>query len=82
MHSYGWDESLWGGEQPSKHWLDEACPEKPVVLERMCGHKLVINSKAGMSHRKTSGPPVEEAPQHRPCKLYMDLRCLWRLSMA
>lgn len=48
VYSYGWDESLWGGQEPSKHWLDEACPDKPVVLERMCGHKLVINSRAGL----------------------------------
>lgn len=47
VYSYGWDESLWGGEQPKKQWLDEACPDKPVALERMCGHKIVVNSRAG-----------------------------------
>jgi len=47
VYSLGWDESLWGGERPHKSWLDEACPDKPVMLMRMCGHKIVVNGKAG-----------------------------------
>jgi len=47
VYSLGWDETLWGGEQPHKSWLDEVCPDKPVLLVRMCGHKIIVNGEAG-----------------------------------
>ena len=48
VYAVGWDETLWGGEQPHKSWLDEVCPDKPVALGRMCGHKLLVNGMAGI----------------------------------
>jgi predicted amidohydrolase YtcJ len=47
VYSLGWDETLWGGEQPHKSWLDEVCPDRPVLLVRMCSHKVIVNGEAG-----------------------------------
>lgn len=47
VYAMGWDEAVWGGEQPHKSWLDEVCADKPVILTRMCGHKVIINTLAG-----------------------------------
>ena len=43
----GWDqEKLAEKRYPSRKDLDEASPEKPVLLRRICGHICVVNSAA------------------------------------
>lgn len=43
----GWDESKWDAARyPSKADLDRIAPEHPVVLVRVCGHLVSVNSKA------------------------------------
>lgn len=42
----GWDQNLWEGQRfPNKAILDEAFPNKFVVLERVDGHAAFVNSK-------------------------------------
>lgn len=41
-----WDHTLWGGELPSKDWIDEFTQEKPVAIYRMDGHMILANSAA------------------------------------
>lgn len=41
-----WDHTLWGGELPSKDWIDEFTTENPVVIFRMDGHMVLANSMA------------------------------------
>lgn len=41
-----WDHTLWGGELPSKDWIDEFTKEKPVAIYRMDGHMILANSAA------------------------------------
>lgn len=41
-----WDHTLWGGELPTKEWIDEFTSENPVVLYRMDGHMVLANSAA------------------------------------
>ncbi len=41
-----WDHTLWGGELPSKEWIDEFTKEKPVAIYRMDGHMILANSAA------------------------------------
>ncbi len=41
-----WDHTLWGGELPSKDWIDKFTKEKPVALYRMDGHMILANSTA------------------------------------
>src|SRR5262249_23599024 len=43
----GWIESRWSPPVfPTRQDLDEAAPARPVVLERIDGHALVVNSLA------------------------------------
>jgi predicted amidohydrolase YtcJ len=41
-----WDHSLWGGELPSRQWIDAVTPEHPVWVNRLDGHMALANSKA------------------------------------
>ena len=72
VQGIGWDEVSWGGPSPHKSWLDDVCPQNPVILHRMCGHKAVISSSAGRrsypTHATVSQPVRCSAcvvsPQH------------------
>ena len=41
-----WDHENWGGELPSKAWIDSVCGNHPVFLSRYDGHMAFANSKA------------------------------------
>lgn len=41
-----WDHTLWGGELPSKEWIDEFTNENPTAVYRMDGHMILANSAA------------------------------------
>jgi len=41
-----WDQTLWGGELPTKEWIDEFTGENPVAIYRMDGHMILANSAA------------------------------------
>ncbi|MCH8980202.1 MAG: amidohydrolase, partial [Armatimonadetes bacterium] len=42
-----WSTESWDDKtEPTKHWLDEAIPDRPVYLSRMDGHSAVANSMA------------------------------------
>jgi len=41
-----WDHTLWGGELPTKEWIDEFTKETPVAIYRMDGHMILANSAA------------------------------------
>jgi hypothetical protein len=41
-----WDHTLWGGELPTKEWIDEFSGENPVAIYRMDGHMILANSAA------------------------------------
>ncbi|MFL6286698.1 MAG: amidohydrolase [Pyrinomonadaceae bacterium] len=55
----GWDQTLWGGQWPTKETLDEAAPRNPVFVQRVDGHTSWANSlalsKAGLT-RETRNP--------------------------
>ncbi|WP_064196348.1 MULTISPECIES: amidohydrolase [Emticicia] len=43
----GWDQNDWKNKEfPTKDLLDKAFPNKPVMLTRIDGHALLVNSKA------------------------------------
>ena len=43
----GWDDQyLKERRYPDRHDLDEASPDNPVALTRICGHMIVLNSRA------------------------------------
>lgn len=41
-----WDHTLWGGELPTKEWIDKFTGENPVAIYRMDGHMILANSAA------------------------------------
>ena len=41
-----WDHTLWGGELPTKEWIDEFTSENPVAVYRLDGHMILANSAA------------------------------------
>ena len=41
-----WDHSHWGGELPSREWIDAATPDHPVWINRLDGHMSLANSAA------------------------------------
>lgn len=46
MQGFGWDAERWGGELPSRHWIDVVTPDTPVFLFRTDGHIALANSLA------------------------------------
>lgn len=42
-----WSTESWTDKtEPTKEWLDQAVPDRPVYLSRMDGHSAVVNTKA------------------------------------
>ena len=41
-----WDHSLWGGELPTRAWIDAVTPDHPVWVNRLDGHMALANSAA------------------------------------
>lgn len=41
-----WDHSLWGGELPTRAWIDQAAPGHPVWINRLDGHMALANGAA------------------------------------
>jgi predicted amidohydrolase YtcJ len=40
----GWDHELWGGELPTRDWIDKDTPNTPVFVSRLDGHMALANS--------------------------------------
>lgn len=41
-----WDHTLWGGELPTRDWIDSVTPDNPVWVNRLDGHMALANSLA------------------------------------
>ena len=41
-----WDHEQWGGELPTRDWIDEGTGDVPVFVRRMDGHMALANSAA------------------------------------
>jgi predicted amidohydrolase YtcJ len=41
-----WDHQNWGGELPTREWIDQATPDNPVFINRLDGHMALANSLA------------------------------------
>ncbi len=42
----GWDHELWGGEMPTRDWIDPLTGSTPVFVVRTDGHMMLANSAA------------------------------------
>ena len=61
LRAFGFnDANLAGGSSPTCHDLDEAVPDRPLILTRVCTHISILNSRAmqllGLN-RETADPP-------------------------
>ena len=41
-----WDHTRWGGELPSRDWIDAVTPDNPVWINRLDGHMALANTAA------------------------------------
>ncbi|HEX7060912.1 MAG TPA: amidohydrolase [Woeseiaceae bacterium] len=41
-----WDHEQWGGELPTRDWIDAVTPDNPVWINRLDGHMALANSAA------------------------------------
>lgn len=41
-----WDHENWGGELPTRHWIDSVTKDHPVWINRLDGHMALANSLA------------------------------------
>ena len=41
-----WDHTLWGGELPTRAWIDDVTPRHPVWVNRLDGHMALANTAA------------------------------------
>src|ERR1700737_770826 len=44
MRGGSWDAELWGGELPTRQWIDAVAPQTPVALARLDHHMWLVNS--------------------------------------
>jgi len=55
-----WDHTLWGGELPTRQWIDSVTPDNPVWVARLDGHMSLANSAAlAAAHITKATPDVE-----------------------
>ena len=55
-----WDEQLWGGELPTRHWIDPVTGATPVAVVRSDQHMMLLNTvamKLAGIDRHTPDPP-------------------------
>ena len=46
LEGFGWDAERWGGELPTRQWVDAATGDTPISLSRSDGHSKFLNSAA------------------------------------
>jgi predicted amidohydrolase YtcJ len=55
-----WDHTRWGGELPTRQWIDSVTPNNPVWVNRLDGHMGLANSAAlAAAHITASTPEVD-----------------------
>ena len=52
-----WDHQLWGGELPTRDWIDSVTPNNPVWVSRLDGHMALANGLALDAGKVTKGTP-------------------------
>ncbi len=73
-----WDHTLWGGELPSRDWIDAVTPDNPVWVTRLDGHMSLANT-AAMNAAKvldnvqdTPGGEIVRDEKGRPTGVFKD----------
>jgi len=80
LEAFGWDESLWGGEQPDATWL-EAAGDRPAVAWRCDQHVALCNraALAGVDlSREVAGGTIVRSANGQPSGLLLE-QAAWQL---
>ncbi|HEY3392102.1 MAG TPA: amidohydrolase [Lacipirellulaceae bacterium] len=73
-----WDHTLWGGELPSRDWIDAVTPDTPVWINRLDGHMALANTAAMRAARvgddvaDVSGGEIVRDVAGRPTGVFKD----------
>jgi predicted amidohydrolase YtcJ len=73
-----WDHTLWGGELPSRDWIDSVTSETPVWINRLDGHMALANTAAMRAARigddvaDVSGGEIVRDAAGRPTGVFKD----------
>jgi hypothetical protein len=73
-----WDHSLWGGELPTREWIDAATPSTPVWINRLDGHMALANGAAlkaagvTRSTKAVAGGEIVRGPNGEPTGVLKD----------
>jgi predicted amidohydrolase YtcJ len=73
-----WDHSLWGGELPTREWIDAVTPDHPVWINRLDGHMSLANSVtlklAGITRatKDIAGGAIVRDPKGEPTGVLKD----------
>lgn len=85
-----WDHEAWGGELPSREWIDSVTPNNPVFVSRLDLHMALANSLAlelaGVSSETpdVDGGTIVRAPDGSPTGVLKDeaMNYLWEVIPA
>jgi predicted amidohydrolase YtcJ len=72
------DHSLWGGELPSRDWIDAVTPNNPVWINRLDGHMSLANTAAmraanvGDDVKDVDGGEIVRDAAGRPTGIFKD----------
>jgi predicted amidohydrolase YtcJ len=73
-----WDHSLWGGELPTRDWIDAVTPNNPVWINRLDGHMALANTAAmkaagvGDEVKDVDGGEIVRDDSGRPTGVFKD----------
>jgi predicted amidohydrolase YtcJ len=73
-----WDHTLWGGELPSRDWIDSVTTDTPVWINRLDGHMALANTAAMRAARvgddvaDVSGGEIVRDAAGRPTGVFKD----------
>ena len=73
-----WDHTLWGGELPSRDWIDSVTPDNPVWINRLDGHMALANTAAMRAARvaddvaDVAGGEIVRDAAGRPTGIFKD----------
>jgi len=73
-----WDHENWGGELPVAAWVDEQTPDHPVMVHRLDGHMILVNSAAmrlagvDADTRDVEGGEIVRDDSGRPTGVFKD----------
>ena len=73
-----WDNERWGGELPTRAWIDSVTPDNPVWVNRYDGHMSLANSLAlraagvGAEAKDVEGGTIVRGPGNEPTGVMKD----------